>query len=292
LRNSVTPSSGAGAIATDVLTQDFIELLTAETLLNKLGANFIPGLIGNVALPKTTSGASTEWFDPTAITDPTQSTAPIGSVPMNMGGIRSQIPVPQSFLKQGSIDCEGYLRKLLAKEIAISIDVAGFQGTGSNNQPLGVQKNTSVPVVALGATGGALTFAKAVAQESALASSNALRGKLAYVTTPGVVGAAKTTPKVSGYPVFLVEDGELNGYPIYGTTSMPSNWTKSTATDLHGMTLGNWSDLNVGIWGDGVEFIVDPYKYPGSLCVTAILNAQIALSHVESFCNISDISVA
>jgi Phage capsid family len=39
------------------------------------------------------------------------------------------------------------------------------------------------------------------------------------------------------------------GYPIFSTTSIPTNLTKGSGTNLSEIFFGNWADLLIGQWG-------------------------------------------
>jgi hypothetical protein len=72
-------------------------------------------------------------------------------------------------------------------------------------------------------------------------------------------------PQSSGVAGYLLENGNLNGY-----TCHKSNQVAEDAGPTGNLFFGNWADLLIAIWGEGVEVIVDPYSQAA--------NAQIALT--------------
>jgi hypothetical protein len=73
---------------------------------------------------------------------------------------------------------------------------------------------------------------------------------------------------------------------------MPSNGTKGTGTGLSSLIYGAWSEVLIGMWGDGVEVLVNPYGSTqfaaGSVQVRVLVNADVQLRHIGSFAAITD----
>ena len=47
--------------------------------------------------------------------------------------------------------------------------------------------------------------------------------------------------------------------------------------------MGSFEALLIGIWGPGVELLVDPYTLRGQVRVTAFLTADVAIRTPKSF---------
>ena len=146
----------------------------------------------------------------------------------------------------------------------------------------------------MGTNGGALTYEKLVQFETEVGNDNALKGSLAYVTNSKVNGFAKTAPQIAGYPLYLFNGGEGNGYPVAITNSIPSNGTKGSHTDqdLCAMVFGNFNEVLVGGWG-GLQFILDPYseKAKGVIEISAHAYHDVLVRRPEAFCIATDIDV-
>ena len=126
-----------------------------------------------------------------------------------------------------------------------------------------------------------------------MADDNANLGALAYLTNARVIGAMRTTEKVSGTGVFIVEDGSdrLAGRPFAESNNVPANLTKGAGTNLSALIYGNWADLLIAEFG-ALELIVDPYTYAdsGRVRVTAHSFWDIGVRHPESFAVLADIA--
>ena len=173
---------------------------------------------------------------------------------------------------QSSIDVENMIRTDLATVLALKIDLSGLYGTGSNSEPLGLKLTTGVGTEDFAAD--APTFAEVVALESDVATANALMGSPVYLMNAAMRGNLKTTKKDAGSGIFIMENGEVNGYP--GVLS-----NQVAANDLW---FGNFADLIIGYFS-GLDLMVDPYTHStsGTVRVVAMQDVDIAVRHPESF---------
>lgn len=76
-----TPTAGGNLVATDLLMGSFIDILRNAMVINQLGTRYLTGLVGNVAIPKQTGGATIYWVAEN--TAPTESQQSIGQVTMS-----------------------------------------------------------------------------------------------------------------------------------------------------------------------------------------------------------------
>lgn len=120
---------------------------------------------------------------------------------------------------------------------------------------------------------------------------NALRGSLAYATTPQAWAKLRTTAKVASTDSIMIleDDNMLNGYSLYQSSLIPSDLTKGTGTDLSAMFFGNWNDLLIAFWS-GVDIVVDSSSLStiGGLRLAFFQDLDVALRHDESFSVIKD----
>jgi hypothetical protein len=113
-----------------------------------------------------------------------------------------------------------------------------------------------------------------VALESDVATANALLGTPVYLMNAAMRGNLKTTKKDAGSGIFIMENGEVNGY-----RGVLSNQVASG--DLW---FGNFADLIIGYFS-GLDLMVDPYTHStsGTVRVVAMQDCDIAIRHPESF---------
>lgn len=285
-----TPSAGGNLVATDLLAQSFIEMLRNRMMLRAAGATVLAGLVGDMAIPKQTGGATAYWVGESAA--PTESQQAVGQVALAPKTVGAFTDISRKLLKQSSVDVEAFVRADLSSVLALAIDSAGLHGPGSGNAPSGITATSGIGSVAGGNNGAAPTWANIVSLETEVAVDNADVGRMGYMTNAKVRGTLKTTPKTATYgDIMIWENGStpLNGYPAYVTNQVSSTLTKGTATTCSGVFFGNWGDLIVGMWG-GLDIVVDPYTggTSGTVRVIALQDVDIAVRHAESFAAMLD----
>lgn len=286
-----TPAQSGNLVATDLLSDSFIDQLLNRLALTQLGITSLPGLVGNVAIPRKNGSAQTYWLAENDETTP--SAQSVGQVPLSPKTIGALTDYSRMLMLQSSISVEQFVRTDLARILALGIDLAGIAGTGTGNQPLGAANQSGIGLVVGGPNGAAPTWEHIVDLETEVAVDNADIGSLAYLTNARVRGKLKKTKVDDGSGMFVwdrLNPGQpLNGYGAAVSNQVPSNGTKGTGTDLSTILFGNWADLVMGMWG-GLDLLVDPYTggNAGKVRVIAFQSVDFAVRHAESFAAMKD----
>ena len=284
--------TGGFTVQTDVLAQNFIDLLRNKAFVVQAGATMLPGLQGNIAIPTQATGTPTYWVGESGTL--TQGEATFGQVPMAPKTVGALSQISRLLLAQSSIEVEQFVRNDFAKVIAIEIDKSAINGSGASNQPTGVLATSGVGAVSLGTNGAAPTWVSIVNLLREIAIDNADVTTMKILTNPSVVAKLMTTSKQSSGVegnFILGENMKLLGYDVMMTNQVPANLTKGSGTGLSAMILGNWSDLVIGEWGT-LEILPNPYGSgytAGALDIRAMQSVDIAVRHAESFSVIKDI---
>ena len=291
--NVGTATAGGNLVATNLLSSNFIDLLRNKMVINRMGMQMLSGLIGNVAIPRQSGGATAYWIAEGA--GGTVSAQTFDQVPLSPKTLMGRTQIGRQLLLQSSIDVEAFVRNDLATVLALALQAAAIQGGGSN-QPTGILGTSGIGSVAGGTNGLAPSWANIVKLETAVAVANADIGTLGYLTNAAVRGSLKTTPKIAGFPEYLWADGNtpVNGYQTGITNAVPSNLTKGTSVgNASAIIFGNFADLIVGLWG-ALDLQVDPYSAgdTGSVVVRAFQSADICVRHPESFAATLDVLTA
>lgn len=266
-------AAGGALVGTDHRADLFIDSLRAMAVAFQAGAQSLPGLVGNVSIPKLTGNASWYWITEGA--DGTASDAATGAVTLMPRTLAGATAMTRRLLQQSSPAVEQLVRNDLIRGAALALDLAIFEGTGAAGQPLGIVNVSGVNTQAV-STDGSPTWAEIVGFESAVATDNALDGSLAYVMTPAVRGTLKTTSKDTGSGIFIMGDnGTVNGYRALASTQLAT----------HRVVFGNYSDVLVGFWG---VLDIKPDEATnaasGGLVLRAFQDVDVAVRHAESFC--------
>lgn len=280
-----TATAGGHTVATNLMSGDFIELLRNAMVLPGMGARVLTGLVGNIAIPRATGGATAYWVAESGA--PTESQQAFNQVTMSPKTVGAYTDISRKLLLQSSIDVEGFVQGDLARVLGLAIQSAAIQGGGSN-EPTGILGTAGIGSVAGGTNGLAPTWAHIVALETAVAVANADVGALSYLTNTKVRGKLKTTEKfagTNGNPVWADGTTPLNGYRAAVTNAVPSNLDKGTSADVcSAIIFGNFADLIIAMWG-GLDLTVDPYSNStsGTVRVVALQDVDVAVRHAESF---------
>lgn len=286
-------TDGGYTVQTDLMVTNFIELLRNSLVLGQAGATTLTGLVGNIAIPRQTGGATAYWVAesnaPTSASNPT-----FDQVPMTPKTVGAYTDISRKLLLQSSLDVESFVQRDLATTLGLAIDLAGLHGTGLNNQPTGIAATSGIGSVVGGNDGAAPDWNDIVDLETEIASANAAVDRMAYVTNAKVRGKLKKTAIESGYPdkVWATNAGNtpLNGYRALVSNQVSSTLTKGASSGVcSAIFFGNWADLIIGLWG-GLDLMVDPYtgSTTGTVRVVALQDCDIAVRHAESFAAMLD----
>ena len=125
---------------------DFIDVLRNASSVMQAGARMLGGLSGDVKIPKKTAAASAAWIA-TEGGAATESEMTVGQVSMTPKTLGAFTDITRQLLIQSSMDVEALVRDDLAQAIALAIDLAGLEGSGSSGQPTGILNTSGVNTV-------------------------------------------------------------------------------------------------------------------------------------------------
>ena len=304
-------TTGGNLVATDLLADDFIEALRNGSLMLSLGVRTMPGLVGNVAIPRR-SGVANTYYLSTQTTAITQAESTFDQVTMAPKNLAALSKYSRQTLLQGTPGIEELVRRDLTDGLNLAVDLGILNGSGSSGQPTGIMQTSGIGSVAMGTNGGAITLEKLVDLETEVMIDNGAvnRDSVAYVTNAKVMGALKKLRaggSTTGDGPFLVNQigntlgrgpagSEINGYPIGVTNQVPSNLTKGSSSGVcSAVLMGDFSQAMVGFWGNGLEITVgeDADDFSKALTsVRGIITYDVAVRNAVSFAAILDVTTA
>lgn len=269
-RDAITTGSvpsGGALIDTELDVANFTEALLNETLAFQMGVRLMTGLSGNIDIPIENDTPQVFWVGEGEIIPESASTFSLAS--LRYKEVASITPVTRKMLIQSSMDMEAYIRQILVRKIAIGIDYAIINGSGTQNEPLGLLNYPGLLTADVGPAndGGTLDWDSIVDLQTALALRNAKRNGCGYMTNPLVEGQLRKTQKFTG-------DGDeiwqapsdpntsmsmLAGYPAGCTNQVPSNLKKgSSSKTLSALIFAYWPDVVAGEFGT-MEVLGNPF---------------------------------
>lgn len=287
ISNTVLTTTGTNTGKETVFTEygEFIDLLRNVSVVARMGARTLTDLRGPITFPKQTGASTAYWVGENPGADVTQSNPTFGTMTMSPKTLQATGAVSRQLLVQSTPDVEGLVREDLAAVHALGWDLAALHGTGAANDPTGVYVAASVNAVAMG---GVPTFGKLVDMETEINKDNALISNMGFVTTSGMAGKMRQTLESATAGARWIWDGNAMEGIMAGYRAVSSNQVKANlgvGTNEHGIVLGNWADMLIGMWA-GMELIVDPYTLAGQglVKVTSYQMCDVGLRRAESFC--------
>lgn len=259
-------------VATNLMAGDFIDVLRNASSVMQAGARMMPGLVGNVNIPKKTAASSAGWIS-TEGGAASESEPTFGTVALTPKTVGAYTDMTRQLILQSTPSIEALVRDDLTQAMALAIDAGALKGTGLSGQPTGIYATSGINTDSF--AGATPTWSEIVGLETLVAEDNALLGNLSYIVPAGLYGTLKTTAKATNQAIFAVDpDGTMNGY-----RTIVSN--QATAGYL---LFGNFSDCLIGMWG-GLDLTVDPYtsSNTGTVRVVALQSVDVAVRHAVSF---------
>lgn len=277
-------TTGSAAIVPESFRPDlFTSALTASTVLQSLGATVLTGLTGNVVIPRETGSPAVGWVaEDQALPTGNATFDNVTLTPHHVGAITE---LSRQLLMQSSPAVDGIIRQMLSRNIALEIDRAALNGTGTGAEPRGLLNDPDVDAVPF-STDLFTTTADMIAAAD-LANVGATRG---FLATNGVKAAAMKLRTVDGLPIPY--SATFHGEPVQFSNQAPSNL--GDGDDEHALVYGDWSDFLVGIWSQ-LDILVNPYAETayskGNVLIRAMATVDFGVRRPASFAKASGVTV-
>ena len=301
-------TTGGNLVETELRSQDFIESLKNNTLMIGMGVRTLPGLVGDVAIPRRSGNSTGYWLanETTAITQSESTFDQISLTPKNYGVLSKY---SRQTLLQATPGIEELIRTDLTSTVNLGVDLAILNGSGSSGQPTGILQTSGIGSVAGATNGAAITLENIIKLEEEVLVDNAGGDNMGYVTNAKVLSALKQLRaggSAAGNGSFLwntdlsgigrgATPGVINGYRVGVSNQVPSNLTKgSTSGECSAVLFGDYSQALVGFWGNGMELAVsdsDGTDFTKALTsVRAITTLDVAVRQATAFSAILDVT--
>lgn len=292
-KRDVTATGGTGlnqggmTIGTD---RTLFAALRESSATTRLGATILPGLQGNLDAPTLGSKVTAAWLAENAALTASEPTFSVAS--MTPRRVTAQVKVSRQLIVQ-SPQFEAYIQDELASALGYALDVAAIQGTGSNDdEPRGIINTPGIGAVTLGTDGAAPTYAKIVELEEKPSTAGA--GELAFLASPAGRRRLRTIYEngTGSSPVW--RSNFLLGHRAEVSTGVPDDLEKGEGENLTAYICGEFRRLIIGVWGDGIAIIADPYSLAGDgmVAITALLYCDVALPNPGAFAAIKDATLS
>jgi HK97 family phage major capsid protein len=235
------------------------------------GATMLSGLSSNVSIPKVNGDLSAAFVAENS--DATESDLDIDTITMTPTRVSGTSSFSREVLYTAQPDIDQMVRRILGERIALTIDDAALEGSGSGAIPTGILNTTGVNTKAT-AGSSTMTHAESLDVIAAVQSDNVDTAGSVWVAHPTDLATLGAQAVDSGSGRFVYDNGQIGGYRVLTSTQV-------TAGKLY---FGRFSDLLVGMWG-GTDIIVDPYTNAKKavIAITASQMVDVNVRHPQSF---------
>ena len=286
-----TPSTGGNLVPQELLSGSFVEALRNRAAVTAMGATMLPGLVGNVAIPRRAAVSTAYWVaESQEITESNGGFDQINLTPKTLGAL-------SNFSRLSSLqtvpEVEQLVRQDFVDVIALGVDAAALRGTGSSNEPLGIVNTTGIGKV-LGATDGTqIDFDILMKMIKEVSIDNADTDGAGFLINSATEAALMQTKDQQDQ--YLIGPGAavsgapraLWGRPYMVTNQLRSNLVKGgSGAACSELLYGNFSDVLIGMWGP-LEILTNPYGAgfkKGDIEIRVMMTCDVAIRHPESFC--------
>ena len=253
-------TAGGNTIQTDKV--GFFDALYAKRVLDQLGVKMLSGLANNVDLTGFSSGVVSSWGTEIAeLASGAPATASRSMTPHRLG---SYIPMSNQLLIQNP-QLEAFVIQSLMESIYVAVEAAYINGTSPAME--GLLNTANIQNVAIGATGGAPSYAKILELVQVLGTANARVEDLKFLINPKVEAKLKQTAIDSGSGAMIMAYQQyfsgtpnvIDGKYTAVTSNVPSNLNKSTTTGVcSAIICGEFGKSTIGQFG-GMDLVIDPF---------------------------------
>lgn len=280
---TVANAASVGNLQHTELSMTPIEALYNDLILVRSGASFMPGLVGNIDVPRFNNVISAQYVAENGAA--TDSSLNSDLVELRAKTLSANIAISRSIQQQTAYNVQALSIDHLREALIHKMDLDSLIGSGASNTVRGVLNQTGIGSLT---SGGTLTWQDILDMEAEVKSKNALISKGFYITTSKIESKLKGTQRANGLG-FIMENGKANNYDVLTTNGIPE---VGTTTKTSTILFGDGRQIMVGTWGV-LELILDPYTQStkGQSVITAFLSYDVAVKRPQAFCAISDVNV-
>lgn len=285
-RTAQTTTSAADIVPDDFAPNEYIGLLRNSMLIRSLGARVLPGLRGDLVIPKAATAHTAEWLaEGDALTGSNATYSSIRLTPRHVG---AKTELSRQLLQQSSPAVEALIRDDFVQIVSLAVDKAVIHGDGVK-EPLGlVLRDGSNGDVQTG-TLATLSWATVLELFEKLALVNVTPNGI--LTHPEAVTKLRSTLKTSGLPGYIMENGQIGGVNVGVTNQIEA----AAGTPNTGrLILGDFSQIMIGQWG-ALDILANPYAQDsfdaGSVQIRILATMDVQARREDAFVLVEDLGL-
>lgn len=282
-RRTLTAGNLSGNISSISDGSRLVPYVQRFGVYSNLGIQEFNGLSSDLKVPRETSSATASFLALDGSTDITEGTPTMDSVTFSPTSLACFSQLSHKLLLQSSVNMDSVVRNLMARTIANKIDYAVISGSGSSNEPTGMDATTGINTETYTT---AIAYGDLLNAMETLASDSIPMSNLSWIINPAEISSLASTDKGTDTGNFLLEmeseqDGRIGtilGFPVFVSEHVTSGQAL--------LVRGEHSAL--GFFG-GLEVEVDPYFdfQKGNVGIRAIQDLDFHVLNANSICLIS-----
>lgn len=298
-----------GALVAPPEMGELIELLRNKEALVNAGARVVPlPPQGRIKYPRQTMASTTYWIGENAPIP--NSDIGTGEVILQAKKLAVLIRMPNELVRFASPASEALIRDDMTKSLALGLDLAGLEGAGGDNRPLGIIQRQNINTVTSGRTkadGDELVANDVYRMIAAVEESNAecesfiMRPKTLHKYYQLRSDSVAQGDRQGVFLFNMIREGgdgvagpTLAGKKVITSTQVSQVRAKGTSTSLTYILAGMYSDVLIGMFG-AIEFAAttqgDTPFTNDQTWVRGILSADIAVRHEAAFSFMDNLDV-
>lgn len=274
-------SAGGYTVPTNLSAQ-LIDKLRAASVVVRAGAQTVPVTSDNLSFAKLATDPVPAWRNEAAAvaeSDPTFS--PVNIVPRSLA-VMTKVSYE---LMADSINLEAQLPNILTAALAVELDRAALEGTGTAPQPRGVRETVGIGTAAIG---GVPDFDDLIDAHTGIMIANA--GPVsAFIMHPRDAGTMAKLKASDGH--YIGNAPALANVPMLSTTSIATN--RGVGEDESTIYAGNFRHLMIGVRQDiRIELIRELFAGNLQYALIAHLRADVAVAHPGAFYTMTGVTTS
>lgn len=275
--NEGTTTAGGHLVPT-LLSAQLIDLARAQSVVLQAGAQLIPMESQKVDVAKWTGDPTAAWRNEAAsitASDPT-----LGKLTLTAQSLAALVIVSRELLEDAPL-VQSKLLDAFAKAFALKVDLAALRGTGTAPEPRGIKNTAGITTTSLGTNGATPTWDNLIDGLGVLDDANESPNAIVWHPRVGrSLAKAKDTTNQYLTPPSAVVDRVAR----YASTQIPINLTQGTSSDATDITIGDFTQLAVGVRTNLVITpLVERYADTGQVGFVAWWRGDVGVARPAAF---------
>jgi HK97 family phage major capsid protein len=266
---TVASASGGGYLVGTEMGSP-IDVLRPWSVVASAGVTVLPGLVGNLTLPRVGTASTAGWVAGEGGTF-TESQPVMGQAAMTPKTAAVMVEFSRQWRLQAAAG-EELLRQQLLRAVGELVDKAFFAGSGSSGEPTGLLLAGGINTF----SGSSLALAGLLEARDEILTAGGQEDRLRWVGTPAVQKLLAARERVANGGRHLWDDTGILGKPAHATKNAPAGM----------LAAGDFSAAVMGIWGPpALRLEINPYQSfaQGILAARVVLSCDFAFPQPGAF---------